>query len=572
MTTPNSRLDAGIAAAVDGLFALRRPDGSWQGYLPSSAVSTGSALIGLRAAGADGSAGLVAGAAAWLRATQESDGGWGDAPGGPSTLNATAIAVAALRVADRTRCGASAEAVGRGLARLDGWGGPAAVGDRATCTLKAVCEHYLAEAGLYDERRIARMPVEVVLLPRWLRQKLSFTVPGLMSWGLMHLRTRPGGPVRRAVGRVAGPRALAYLTDLAAYEARCPDVPGAVEESALMASIVMFGLAKAGIGADIVNQYRDYLRATVRPDGSWPIDRDIEFSSTAYVTHGLLDAGLGARLVGTGDWVRRCQRAEAFRPTGCPPGGWGWSMPSGWPDTDDTAGGVVTLAGLGSGPDDPQVRYGLEWLLAMQNRNGSWGCFARDAGVSMDLPCSVMTAHAAIALHACGHTHTDPPLAATVRWFTRAQRADGAFTNVWFRGLTCGTARVLDALGRLGLGTGDTARRARRWLLATQCRDGGWGDGEGSPSSVEETAWAVLGLVAAGDAGAPQVRAGVNKLLDAQWPDGRWPAALVGVYFLGLTYWCDHIADGFALQALARYRAATSGPVVTVAEVSDAGI
>jgi squalene-hopene/tetraprenyl-beta-curcumene cyclase len=624
-------LDAGVEAALDGLFALRRADGSWQGTLPSSAVSTGSALIALVAANPVGSADLIRGAESWLRATQAEDGGWGDAPGGPSTLNATAIAVAALQVMARRRddgdrgCGAedaAAEAVRRGLARIDEWGGLAAVADRERCTLKAVCQHYLAEAGLYEHARIARMPVEVALLPRRLRQKLSFTVPGLMSWGLMHLNTRPGGPLRRAVGRLAAPRALAYLEDLAAYDARCPGVPGAVEESALMGSIVLFGIAKAGLaeagaGAAIAQQYGAYLRATVRPDGSWPVDRDIEFSCTMYIAHGLLDAAFGDWLAATGEWARGCQRTAGFAPTGCPPGGWGWSMPSGWPDTDDTAGAVTTLARLGAGAaagdaagtEDPQLQRGLRWLLAMQNRNGSWGCFARDAGVTMDAPCAVMTAHAAIALHAAGGPATARPLAAAVRWFTRAQRPDGAYSSVWFRGLTCGTARVLDALGRLGRGATPTARKARDWLLANQHPDGGWGDGAGAPPSAEETAWAVLGLVACGEAAGSAAARGASAgsaaargasagsaaargasagsaaargasagsaaargaawLLSHQRPDGRWPAAFVGVYFLGLTYWCDHIADGFALQALARYQAAISSEAAVSPEAAD---
>ncbi len=141
-----------------------------------------------------------------------------------------------------------------------------------------------------------------------------------------------------------------------------------------------------------------------------------------------------------------------------------------------------------------------------------------------------------------------------MRWFAATQRPDGAFGNMWFRGLTCGTARVLDALGRLGLAGTRTAVWARDWLLAAQRPDGGWGDGVDSPSSAEETAWAVLGLVSAGAAATRAARAGVDWLLAAQRADGRWPAAQVGVYFLGLTYWCDHIADGFAIQALTRYR------------------
>jgi squalene-hopene/tetraprenyl-beta-curcumene cyclase len=571
---------AGIHRAAEGLFARQRADGSWEGFLPSSAVSTGSAIIALHVADPDGSRDLVAGGAAWLRTHQLGDGGWGDTPEAPASLNATAIAVAALRLADAELSGGAAlrladaetskdavaasrladaepgrDAVAAGLARLDAFGGFDAVADRRKCTLKAVCEQYLALAGLYPAERVGRMPFELALASSWLRKKLSFTVPGLMSWGVMQARTQRFGPLRRAVNRLAEPRALRYLEDLHGYEG--PD--GAVEESALMASVVCLGLAKAGAAPGIVSDYLRYLRRTVRTDGSWPIDRDIEFSVSMYLTGGLVDAGFGddARLARTGEWIRASQRATAFAPTGCPPGGWGWSLPSGWPDTDDTSCAVASLVALGADGGDPHVRRGADWLLAMQNRDGSWGCFAKNAKVSMDAPCSVMTAHAVLALHAAGEFAD--PLARAVRWFGRAQRPDGSFPCIWFRDSTAGTARVLDALGRLGQGGTPVADRSRDWLLAHQRDDGGWGDGGAEPSSAEETAWAVLGLVSAGHADHPATGAGVRWLLDHQRDDGLWEATRLGVYFLGLTYWCDHIADGYALQALGRYRAATEG-------------
>ena len=585
----------------------------------------------------------------------------GDTPEAPASLNATAIAVAALRLTDaggdhtdsdavgqgrigsdvvgrtvpdsdavgrdradsgaagRDHTGRAAvpdrdhlgrDAVAEGLARIDGFGGMAAVADNRRCTLKAVCEQYLALAGLYPAERLGRMPFELALASSWLRRKLSFTVPGLMSWGIMQSRTTRFGPLRRAVNRLAEPSALRYLADLHAYEG--PE--GAVEESALMASVVCLGLARAGVAPGIVADYLGYLRRTARPDGSWPVDRDIEFSVSMYVTHGLLDAGYARdpRLRRTAGWIRESQRTSGFAPTGCPPGGWGWSLPSGWPDTDDTACAVASLAGLETGDGGPHLRLGLDWLLAMRNRDGSWGCFAREAKVTMDAPCSVMTAHAVLALHAVrsrtsgedpitrgsgarvpdtristvrgsgarvldtqgvderdlnaqgvdersGARRVDRALERAVRWFARSQRDDGSFACVWFRDHTAGTARVLDALGRLGLADAPTATRCRDWLLAHQREDGGWGDGGDEPSSAEETAWAVLGLVSAGQAHHPATGAGVRWLIEHQREDGLWNATRLGVYFLGLTYWCDHIADGYALQALSRYRAALEG-------------
>jgi squalene-hopene/tetraprenyl-beta-curcumene cyclase len=543
-----ARVAGSLAAALDGVLASQRPDGSWQGELAPSAVSTAASIIALRTAAE--SPDLVDAGARWLRATQEGDGGWGDAPGTPSTLNATALAVAALQLVGGGRDAPRPAEVERGLARIEKFGGMDAIGDRRRCTLKAICQQFLAEAGLYPAERLPRMPYEVLLAPAWLRRKLSFTVPGLAAWGVMQGRTWRFGPVRRLVNRAAERRALAYLDDIRRYEGPS----GGVEESPLMASVVAFGFQRAGLRPV---PYLDYLRATVRADGSWAIDRDIEFSVSVYLVQALLDAGLGwdERLRRIEPWIRRAQRPAAFAPTGCPAGGWGWSMPSGWPDTDDTSGAVASLAGLGARPsDDPVVRGGLDWLLRMQNRDGSWGCFTRNARVSMDAPCAVMTAHALLALWRAGHGGRS--VAKAVRWLARTQRPDGSFTTPWFRDYTAGTARVLEALSRLGLARTPTGVRAVNWLLANQLPDGGWGDGRGAPASVEETAWALIGLIGAGHADDPAVARGIDRLLEWQRDDGLWDPAMVGIYFLDLTYWCDHFANAYAVQALALYQKA----------------
>src|SRR5215470_2019187 len=135
-------LDKGIATTVGEVFAQIRPNGSWQGALPPSAVSTGSALIALNAIGDRCDDDLILGAAEWLVGLQEADGGWADAPGGPSTVNATAIGVAALRVLERARPGGIAgvgpvewsAAVRRGLDRMRAWGGVDVVAERERCT------------------------------------------------------------------------------------------------------------------------------------------------------------------------------------------------------------------------------------------------------------------------------------------------------------------------------------------------------------------------------------------------------------------------------------------------------
>lgn len=573
-TTVPGALPAAVDNASGHLFARQRADGSWRDALPSAAVSTATAIVALHAASryvADppGSLALVASGAAWLRDTQDAAGGWGDAVGAPATLNATAIATAALRIVAPEE---SADTIARGRAWIDGHGGMAAVADRRRCTLSVIAVNYFAQTGDYPADRLSRLPFELIWLPRPLRQKLSFTVPGLMSFGLMHAHTRKAGPVRRLVNRVSQGPALRYLDELRRYEqttgqSRSAPV-GGYQESPLMAGVVCYGLARAGLAGHgparaIVSQVVRFLHATVRDDGAWPVNRDLEFSASMFVTHGLADAGHAGdeRLAGTRAWIERCQRRTAFPATGAPAGGWGWSLPAGWPNTDDTSNALLSLAALGGRPDpDPYAHRGVAWLRRMQNRDGSWGCFARNAPNSLDAPCAVFTAHAVLALHEAGGLGPDDrPVARALAWFQRNQRPDGSMPALWYREHTSGTARVLHALGRLGLAETSTAHRCREWLLAHQNADGGWGDGAGAESTPEETAWAVLGLVDAGLAGHAATAGGVDWLVTNQLPDGGWRPTLLGVYFHDLMYHDDLICAGYALQALGRYRAANGG-------------
>jgi squalene-hopene/tetraprenyl-beta-curcumene cyclase len=368
--------------------------------------------------------------------------------------------------------------------------------------------------------------------------------------------------VLSAVSRLAEPRAMAYFDELMCQQGD----EGGMQESPLLVSMVCFALARAGVRPDLVARFVHYLHVTVRPDGSWAVNRDLEFSATTFVTVGLQEAGYAAdpRLTGTAAWIEALQWNAAFPATGCPPGGWAWSVGSGWPNTDDTADGLMALAGFGHGPDRPTLRRGVGWLLRMQNRNGSWSCFCRNNHVALDAPCAVMTAHAVDALHRAGGLGPrDRPVQRAVRWFGRAQRPDGSLPCLWYRGGTAGTGQVLEVLGALGLGDDETARGCRRWLLANQSSDGGWGDGEGAASSAEETAWALLGLLRSGAAPAtPAVQRGVDWLVRHRTAQGLWEPTLLGVYFLDLWYHDDLLAAGYVLQALGRYAQAVDRPAI----------
>lgn len=546
-------VETAIEAAASALFAVQRADGSWEDHLPSAAISTATSVVALHYADRDGSAELIEAGLRWIRRNQLPEGGWGDAPGVPATLPASAFAVASLAMLDRDR---SAADIDRALNWINSQGGMAAVADPQRCALHVLCLQFLALAGLYDQDRIRPMPAMVALLPRRFRRKVSFVVPVILSWTVMQRRTWRFPPLTKAILRLAELRALAYFDELTALE----PPGGGSQESPLLVSMICFAFARAGVRPDLMRRGVDYLRKTVRPDGSWAINRDLEFSATAFVSMGLQDSGFtrDERLARTREWMRASQRTVPFPPTGCPPGAWAWSMESGWPNSDDTANALVALAGAETGPGDARMRAGVRWLLAMQNRNGSWSCFSRDNHVALDAPCAVITSHAVTALRrAAGMTVRDKPVARAVRWFGRVQQADGSMSCLWYRESTAGTARVLDVLGQLGLGEQETARRCRDWLLCTQNDDGGWGDGHGAASSAEETAWALTGLLSAS---APPDQDAVARaaawLTEHQLPGGLWEPTVLGVYFLDLWYSDDLLAAGYALQALGRYRMA----------------
>ncbi|MET8763307.1 prenyltransferase/squalene oxidase repeat-containing protein [Lentzea sp. NPDC004782] len=538
-----------IVAAAAALFAEQRPDGSWEGFVPSSPTATASVIIAFRTADPDGSRDLVDRALDWMAGVQNPDGGWGDVPDGPSTVNATAIGLAAVTMARPT----AETVISRARGRLMRLGGQDAVADKERATLNPAVQIAMMLAGLFDPARVLHIPIEIALLPERMQRRISFGRPGIYAIALMQSRTRQADWPRRWLTALAEQRTLRYLRKLRKFEG--PD--GGCEESCLAVAFIVIALALAGVGDDIKEQYLGYLARSVRADGSWPIVRDLELSGTCQVIGGLWEAGFGGdqRLGPSATWIKACQRDIPLPAAGARSGGWGWSLPSSWPDVEDTALAVLTLRRLGVSVADQHIGRGVAWLRSMQNRNGSWGCFIRSNRSSFDAPCSVFTAHSMMALREL--PGSGGQLDRAVHWLSGVQRSDGAMSSVWYRDFTSGTAQVLEALGELGLGDHRVARSCLRWLMDHQSPDGGWGDGSGGPATVEETSWALLGLTSAGRSHHPAARAAANWLVSRQWADGRWDPSDVLYYVDGVTYWCSAVVNGFALQALARYRAAT---------------
>jgi squalene-hopene/tetraprenyl-beta-curcumene cyclase len=167
-----------------------------------------------------------------------------------------------------------------------------------------------------------------------------------------------------------------------------------------------------------------------------------------------------------------------------------------------------------------------------------------------------------------GEPNDSPRMKSALAYLEREQLADGSWFGRWGVNYIYGTWSALCALNAVGQGPdAPMVRRAADWLIAIQNGDGGWGENcdsykldyrghEPAPSCASQTAWAVLGLMAAGQTDHPAVARGIDWLQAHQGPDGAWPeAAYTGGGFPRVFYLRYHgYAKFFPLWALARYR------------------
>jgi len=228
------------------------------------------------------------------------------------------------------------------------------------------------------------------------------------------------------------------------------------------------------------------------------------------------------------------------------------------------------------------ITRGLRWMLAMQNRDGGWGAFDRnndrqflnyvpfaDHNAMLDPSTPDLTGRVLEALGTLGYRLGHPAVDRGVAFLRRTQEPDGAWFGRWGVNYIYGVWQALVGLRAVGVPTTDPAVvRGADWLLACQQTDGGWGESAGTydnpgqrgqgPTTASQTAWAILGLVAAGRSQDPAVFRGVRFLLDRQQPDGAWEEPeFTGTGFPRVFYLKYHYYRiSFPLLALARWREA----------------
>jgi squalene-hopene/tetraprenyl-beta-curcumene cyclase len=276
------------------------------------------------------------------------------------------------------------------------------------------------------------------------------------------------------------------------------------------------------------------------------------------------------------------------------PGGWYFEFNNEfYPDVDDSGQVLLALSCV----QNPRERYqyevsrrALDWIFAMQCKNGGWASFDRDNtkmifqyipfadhNAMLDPPTVDITGRILEMLAAYGFTRRDPRVERAVQFVLKEQEPDGSWFGRWGVNYLYGTFLVLRGLEAMGVWSHEPAvLQATEWIRMVQNADGGWGETCGSyddpaqrgigPSTPSQTAWAVLGLLAGGDTRSDSVAKGIRWLISKQTTDGAWDesaegrngeAVYTGTGFPRVFYLAYHLyKDYFPLLALTTYRRA----------------
>ncbi|MGB9152511.1 MAG: squalene--hopene cyclase [Alphaproteobacteria bacterium] len=290
-----------------------------------------------------------------------------------------------------------------------------------------------------------------------------------------------------------------------------------------------------------------------------------------------------------GDWA-------SWRPN-VRPGGWAFQYNNAYyPDLDDTAVVVMALDRFDRQKYRETIERGAEWVLGLQSKNGGWGAFDADNsyyylnhipfadhGALLDPPSADVSARCLGMLAQLGYAKDHPQVAAAIEYLRGDQEDEGCWFGRWGTNYIYGTWSVLCALNAIGIDPQDRMiRRAVEWLVSKQRADGGWGEdgatywsdtpeqkakrGECAVSTPAQTSWALIALMAAGEADGEAVTRGIKWLADTQKPDGTWDEEYyTAVGFPRVFYLRYHGYKSFFPQwALSRYRHLKSGNAAPV--------
>jgi len=276
-----------------------------------------------------------------------------------------------------------------------------------------------------------------------------------------------------------------------------------------------------------------------------------------------------------GDWKVKNKKGE--------PGGWYFEFNNEfYPDVDDSA---MVCLGL-SQVEHPNGRYqresvqrAIDWMLSMQCKNGGWASFDKDNdrmvfqyvpfadhNAMLDPATVDITGRMLEMMASYGYDKNHPSVKKAINFVRKEQEPDGSWFGRWGVNYIYGTMLVLRGLEAIGVDHHEPyVQQAAEWLRMVQNPDGGWGEscdsyddpnarGQG-PSTASQTAWAIMGLLAANDTRSDSVARGIAYLLRIQEKDGSWSEEFyTGTGFPRVFYLMYHMyRQYFPLIALTTY-------------------
>jgi squalene-hopene/tetraprenyl-beta-curcumene cyclase len=257
-----------------------------------------------------------------------------------------------------------------------------------------------------------------------------------------------------------------------------------------------------------------------------------------------------------------------------------------YPDLDDTSFAACVLHEIDSERYKDNILRAARWLQGMQSENDGFAAFDADNtyyylneipfadhGALLDPPTADVSARCLMLFGVLQDEYPEfrTTLKKTLEYIYKEQEEDGSWFGRWGTNHIYGTWSVLMAFEAVGISPETrSVKRAVAWLKRMQRYDGGWGEdnwsyhesemrGYSDHSTTFQTAWALLGLMAAGETKSEAVQKGINFLISAQRNDGFWrepdftAPGFPRVFYLKYHGYTKY----FPLWALARYQRET---------------
>lgn len=633
-----AQLNAAIKSAADWLAARQKPEGYWVGRLESNACMEAQWILCLWFIGLENHP-LRPRLAQSLMKTQRADGSWEIYHAAPAgDINTTVEAYAALR-----SCGVAAD--DPRLIKARDW----ILSKGGLSKVRVFTRYWLALIGEWPWEKTPNIPPEIIHFPNW----FIFSIYNFAQWARATLMPIAVLSARRPARALPPENRLDDLfpggRDRFDYE--LPGKPGAdfwdrffrATDKLLHAAQTLGGKMGLSFGRNgSLKRALEWIIQHQDADGVWGgIQPPWIYSTMALVSEGyapdhpVVAKSLGALddprwRVDSGDatWIQAstspvwdtiltvlafddCHLNGAYpaeiekaldwvldqqvlrkgdwsvKLPDTAPGGWAFEYKNYfYPDTDDTAVALIALSqfwerGIAdrqsavSNPNTPlsfpkrdrierAIDLGVDWLIAMQCRNGGWGAFDKDNdkkfltkipfcdfGEALDPPSVDVTAHVVEAFGKLGIGKDHPSVVRALDYLRREQEADGSWFGRWGVNYIYGTGAVLPALAAIGEDMASPhVARACDWLVSRQQPDGGWGESCGSymdpalsgrgTATASQTAWALMGLIAANRAAdRDAIEKGIAFLIERQkqgtWEEPEYTGAGFPGYGVGAT-------------------------------------